>query len=82
MSNETKFLNKHNTSCLAATSERTALHMATLAAETKQDGHSGGEEEEEISELRRFVLKRGQTPKSIIAGHFGELCRRRQGGRT
>lgn len=55
---------------------RTALHMATIAAETKQDGHRGGEEEKEILELYCFVLERGQTTKSIIAGPFGKYLPR------
>lgn len=52
--------------------------MATIAAETKQDGHRGGKEAEEILEVRRYVLKRGQTTKSVIADHHGAVCQWRE----
>lgn len=53
--------------------------MATIAAETKQDGHRGGEEEEEILEVRRYVLKRGQTTRFLIADHHWAVCQWREG---
>lgn len=80
MSNDSKLLNQYDTSRLAATSERTVLHMATIAAENKQDEHIGGKEEEEILELRSLFSKEDRHPNPSLQVTLGSCVSSERGG--